>query len=194
MEDHRWFANLLPEGGARESLCRIYGISVSNNAALSGKIGVECAGALRILPEVSDDTDGSEKDGYRDIDFENLKEITACRKTLEVLHQEGPPRLSLAGSQDKWAVKWDGQRLSLPYGRAPSTHILKFPTGRVPGLAENEVFVSRLGAECGLSTVDTMVFNSALLIPRYDRAEEVDGVIRRMHHDQPGKDLLQLIC
>jgi len=77
VEDHRWFANLLPEGGARESLCRIYGISVSNDAVLSGKIGAECAGALRILPEIPEDTDDSEKDGYRDIAFENLKEITA---------------------------------------------------------------------------------------------------------------------
>ena len=39
-EDHRWFANLLPEGIAREGLCRLYGISVSNDAALGDCVQV----------------------------------------------------------------------------------------------------------------------------------------------------------
>jgi serine/threonine-protein kinase HipA len=182
-EDHRWFANLLPEGAAREGLCRMYGISTANDAALLRKIGADCAGALRIVPEAQRNSETEGKGGYREIDIEDLEAITAGRKPIEQLHKEGLLRLSLAGAQDKWAVKWDGERLLLPFGGAPSTHIIKFPTGRVPGLAYNEAFVTRLAAECGLSTVDAEVLDSALLVSRYDRARSEDGSVRRIHQE-----------
>ena len=45
---HAFFANLLPEGGARQAVCARLGISVDNDFALLRAIGGECAGALSI--------------------------------------------------------------------------------------------------------------------------------------------------
>lgn len=180
-EDHRWFANLLPEGTAREGLCRLYGISVSNDAALLAKVGADCAGALRILPK---DTDIKiHAGGFQEVGFEDLEAITSGKRPLEILHRKGLLRLSLAGAQNKWAVRWDGRTLFLPFGSAASTHLLKFPTGQVPGLAVNEAFTTRLAELCGLETVSTEVLESALLVVRYDRDETVEGTIRRIHQE-----------
>jgi len=52
--DHRFFANLLPEAAARETICRGLGISRDNDFELLAAIGGECAGALQIVPENSD--------------------------------------------------------------------------------------------------------------------------------------------
>lgn len=182
-EDHRWFANLLPEGMAREGLCRLYGISVSNDAALLSRIGAECAGALRIL-SADGPVDGEDNiSGYEEVGFDDLEAITSGRKPLEILHRKGLLRLSLAGAQNKWAVRWDGNTLSLPFGDAPSTHLLKFPTGRLNGLALNEAFATRLAAFCGFETVTADVLKSALLVTRYDRYRKGEGTIRRIHQE-----------
>lgn len=45
-EAEYFFENLLPEGNARESLCRKLGISVDNHFELLKRIGRDCAGAL----------------------------------------------------------------------------------------------------------------------------------------------------
>lgn len=49
--DHAFFSNLLPEADVRETLCRFYGISLSNDFELLRKIGGECAGALSLYEE-----------------------------------------------------------------------------------------------------------------------------------------------
>jgi len=47
-------------------------------------------------------------------------------------------RLSLAGAQDKVAVRIEGEEVSLPLGGAPSTHILKPAVERFAGVVFNE--------------------------------------------------------
>ena len=49
---HRWFANLLPEAGARQALVRRLGV-VDEDIALLAAIGGDCAGALSLLPDGS---------------------------------------------------------------------------------------------------------------------------------------------
>jgi HipA-like protein len=44
---HAFFANLLPEGVAREAICNRLGIGVENDVALLGALGDDTAGALR---------------------------------------------------------------------------------------------------------------------------------------------------
>ena len=43
-----FFGNLLPEGGARDALCRKFGISIDNDFELLARIGEDCAGAFII--------------------------------------------------------------------------------------------------------------------------------------------------
>ena len=46
---HRFFANLLPEGPLRESVCRQLKISPDNDLALLAALGEDCAGALVVV-------------------------------------------------------------------------------------------------------------------------------------------------
>lgn len=82
-------------------------------------------------------------------------------------------RLSLAGAQDKIAVRVDGDHVSHPLDGAPSTHILKPTIERFDGVVFNETLSMKLAAAVGLPTaplefrtVDSITF---LLVERYDR-------------------------
>ncbi len=172
-EDHQWFANLLPEGPARESLGRSLGISIDNDAAFLERIGGDCAGAIRIIPEGQEKR---EEDGYLAVSSENLKQLSKSRAGMGLI------RLSLAGAQDKWTVKWDGERIFLPVGGAPSTHIIKFPGEGFPGLAYNEAFTIRLAGLCGLPVIDASPFGDWLITPLYDRITD-NKEIRRIHQE-----------
>lgn len=46
---HVFFANLLPEGVAREAICNRLGVSVGNDAALLRALGDDTAGAFRFV-------------------------------------------------------------------------------------------------------------------------------------------------
>ncbi len=178
-EDHRWFANLLPEGPAREALGRSLGIGIDNDGAFLERIGGDCAGAIRIIPEGQEN---KEEYGYQPVSSENLRQLTESRIPFRKAAGMGLIRLSLAGAQEKWPVKWDGERIFLPVGGAPSTHIIKFPGPGFPGLAFNEAFTTRLAGLCELPVTDAQPFSDWIIVPRYDRIIEDKG-IRRIHQE-----------
>ncbi len=182
---HQFFANLLPEGQARQAVCSRLGISVDNDVALLRAIGGECAGALSIV----------ETGKRRRTTDESYERLTDSRladlvdgDTLVPLLLGGPPtRLSLAGAQDKLPVGvFDGE-LYLPLEGAPSTHILKLPNPRYRHLPLNEAYVmglaSRIGFDVAPSEVMTQTNPPSLLVERYDRRRAGDEVIRLHQED-----------
>lgn len=97
-EASAFFTNLLPEGSARENLCRKMGISVDNDFELLRWIGRDCAGALVLTEEERLPQESP-----------TLEEITlpSLEKWLKVgsgglldLQVNGDLRMSLAGAQD----------------------------------------------------------------------------------------------
>src|SRR5207245_116499 len=104
-------------------------------------------------------------------------------------------RISLAGAQDKLAVVVDGERIGLPLGGAPSTHILKPPsslrTGRgnpaFPDLVENETYCLALARACGLpaasAEVRAIAGQNVLLVERYDRRHLDSGGVARVQQE-----------
>jgi serine/threonine-protein kinase HipA len=82
-------------------------------------------------------------------------------------------RLSLAGAQDKVAVRIEGNEISLPLGGAPSTHILKPAVERFEGVVFNEALCMKLAAAVGLPAAKVEIRNvdgiEYLLVERYDR-------------------------
>lgn len=83
-------------------------------------------------------------------------------------------------------MKIDGDRILLPMGSAPSTHILKFPNRNYRHLPANEVVVMQLAHAVDLPVVRTewlAVGDEGLcLVERYDRVREEDA-IRRLHQE-----------
>ncbi|NDC10569.1 MAG: hypothetical protein EBZ75_14765, partial [Oxalobacteraceae bacterium] len=68
-------------------------------------------------------------------------------------------RLSLAGAQDKLPVVFDGQRIGLPTGGQPSTHILKPAIAAVEDSVLNEGFclALALARALGLPTAQAQI-------------------------------------
>jgi serine/threonine-protein kinase HipA len=96
-------------------------------------------------------------------------------------------RLSLAGAQDKIAVRIEGDEISLPFGGAPSTHILKPNVERFAGVVFNEAFAMRLATAVNLpaAKVETRTVEGIeyLLVERYDRTHLESGDLDRLHQE-----------
>jgi serine/threonine-protein kinase HipA len=182
---HAFFANLLPEGAARQAVCRRLGISEDNDFGLLAAIGGECAGALSLLaPDQSPDP---KTWAYEEISRSRLRKLTSAEVVPLLLG--GPAmRLSLAGAQDKLPVAVLDGKIHLPLNGAPSTHILKLPNERFRHLPVNEAYVLGLAQRVGMDVVHaTMIMETgapSLLVARYDREPSVDPrTIRRLHQE-----------
>jgi len=184
-----YFAGILPEESKREMIARNLGISARNDYAMLERIGGECAGAVTFLPHGESMPDRHY--GYRDLSEEELAAILKELPRRPLLAGEEGIRLSLAGAQDKLAVRLEGRTISLPLGGAPSTHILKPNVERFEGVVFNEAFCMRLAAAAGLpaAAIETHEVGgiSFLLVERYDRHHrpEPDGapVVERLHQE-----------
>ena len=85
---HRFFANLLPEGGFRERIVRDLKISDTDFNLLRA-IGGECAGALSVLPEQQKP---SAQHSYRPINDEELTDIWSLNADSRTPGQEKKDR------------------------------------------------------------------------------------------------------
>ncbi len=184
-----FFAGVLPEESKREIIARNLGISARNDYAMLERIGGECAGAVTFMP--AGQPLPAREPGYRTLSQEELVAILRELPLRPLLAGEKGVRLSLAGAQDKVAIRVDGREISLPLGNAPSTHILKPAVERFEGVVHNEAFCMKLAAAAGLPTAPVEIGNVGgldyLLVERYDRHHRVgpDGaqVVERLHQE-----------
>ena len=188
-ECRAFFAGVLPEESKREIIARNLGISARNDYAMLERIGGECAGAVTFVP--AGESLPEQNYSYHPLSDEELAAILKELPRRPLLAGKKGVRLSLAGAQDKIAVRVDGKLVSLPLGGAPSTHILKPGIERFEGVVFNEAFTMKLAAKIGLNvarvetrTVEGMSF---LLVERYDRishrTESGQSVIARVHQE-----------
>jgi serine/threonine-protein kinase HipA len=181
-----FFGGLLPEEGNRKVIAEILQISDKNDFAMLERIGGECAGALTFVPEGAPPP---ERDcEYRELTDEELADILQTLPRRPLLAGEKGVRLSLAGAQDKIAVRVDGNgKISLPLHYAPSTHILKPAIATWEGIVSNETFCMALAQAVGLRVAKTTAHKVGeiefLLSERYDRAIDENGVIHRLHQE-----------
>ena len=184
-----FFAGILPEGAKREIVARNLGISARNDYAMLEQIGGECAGAVTFMP--AGQPLPERHDGYRTLTTEELAGIIRELPTRPLLAGEEGIRLSLAGAQDKIAVRVEGGEICLPLGNAPSTHILKPAVARFEGVVFNEALCMKLASATGLPAAPVEI-NSVegmdyLLVERYDRyhrpGPEDKPVLERLHQE-----------
>ncbi len=183
-----FFGGILPEETKREIIARNLGISARNDYAMLEQIGGECAGAVTFIP-VGQELPKRDYH-YRKLDAKELAGILRELPKRPLLAGEKGIRLSLAGAQDKVAVRIEGEEISLPLGGAPSTHILKPAVERFAGVVFNEALCMTLAAHMNLPTakVETRKVEDVeyLLIERYDRTHAtIDGApgVERIHQE-----------
>jgi len=185
-----FFAGVLPEESKREIVAKNLGISARNDYAMLDKIGGECAGAVTFLPA------GTElpkhEDSYRTLTEKELAEILKALPRRPLMAGDEGVRLSLAGAQDKIAVHVSGNKISIPLGGSPSTHILKPAIERFEGVVFNEALCMKLAREVGMNAahVETGQVEGIdyLLVERYDRTTSSDApgspqTLKREHQE-----------
>src|SRR5690242_14617844 len=127
-----FFGGILPEQAVREMVARNLGISARNDYAMLERIGGECAGAVTFVPKGQ--ALPGRSSGYRKLSGHELAAILKELPKRPLLAGEKGIRLSLAGAQDKVAVRIEAGEVCLPMGAEPSTHILKPAAGRFEGV------------------------------------------------------------
>ena len=183
---HAWFANLLPEGAARERIVRNLGVA-DDDFVLLREIGGDCAGALSVLPidQAVDEQTGAEQ--LDEAGFQQMLQQRGQGILPGVKHdQAARPRLSLAGAQSKCPVLIENGDYLLPRGMTASSHILKFELPDWRHVPVYEIFLNRLAQALGLPVPETRLEerhgHRYLVIRRYDR-EARDGQWHRLHQE-----------
>ena len=180
---HRFFANLLPEGGFRERIVRDLKISDTDFNLLRA-IGGECAGALSVLPV---ERKPLTQHSYRPINDEELTALVSQRGQPYSWSGEKRPRFSLAGAQNKFAILVREGEYLLPQEESPSSHILKFEIAEYRNVPAYETFTTLLARAVGLPVVSIQLrsINSIhyTITERYDRFLSDEGEVLRAHQE-----------
>ncbi len=179
-----FFGGLLPEADNRRLASRLLHVSEQNDFALLEYIGGECAGAVSLLP-AGMQLDQGER--LRQLTEQQLAQALAELPQRPLLVGTDGLRLSLAGAQDKLAVRLEGDDFHLPLGFAASTHIIKPAIAGYEGLVFNESFCLMLATASALPAARCRIGNAGgidyLLVERFDRTRTEDGRVRRIHQE-----------
>ena len=181
-----FFSGFLPDDIVRHRLARYLGISEGNVFGLLEAVGGECAGAVSLYPR--DAKPPEESEGSVEIlDEKKLRETLRLLEQRPLLADYDGLRMSLAGAQDKIAVILKDGKIALARGAVPTTHILKPAIGDLKDTVQNELFCMRLAQLVGIEVpkVEAGWSDDApyLLIERYDRVTDEEGLTKRVHQE-----------
>jgi serine/threonine-protein kinase HipA len=98
-----YFGGILPEGSNREIVARNVGISARNDYAMLKEIGGECPGAVTFVP--AGESLPKDRNVYRALSSSALAAVLRELPKRPLLARDECVRLSLAGAQDKVAVR-----------------------------------------------------------------------------------------
>lgn len=181
-----FFSGLLPDERARERLAAALGVSRENAFGLLEIIGGECAGALTLVPKDTPLPDLGTDDAEL-LSEQRLADVLLQLRQRPLLGGEQGVRLSLAGAQDKLAICLIDDQIALPKNGRPTSHILKPFIEGLEGTVENELFCMTLAARVGLNAPAVAQGQAGdtryLLVERYDRHTDANGLIRKRHQE-----------
>jgi serine/threonine-protein kinase HipA len=151
-------------------------------------VGADVAGAARFLPPGLSPTEraAGRIEPLTEADVADL--LRAIRVDTTAWHPGARGRWSLAGAQAKIALAQDERtgRWGIPWGMAPTTHIIK---PAIAGLDHHDLnehlclaTAARLGLHVAESRVRRFAGEQALVVTRYDRLRR-DGAVTRIHQE-----------
>ena len=193
------FENLLPDSEAlRRRVAESVGAEGADAYSLLAAIGRDCVGALQFIAgEIDEQGVAIESIPVDDAAIEKL--LRSLSQVPLGLSRDDDFRISIAGTQEKTALLWDGKRWCKPLGTTPTTHILKPQIGELPNgidlsnSVENEFYCLSLLAAFGLpvndATIKTFGKTTALVVGRFDRRWTRDGRLLRL----PQEDCCQAL-
>lgn len=183
-----FFNGLLPEGiNTRIAIGKKYGINHKNDFSVLQAIGSDCAGAVSFYEEEAQNL----KESY-ELEYEELSEIELAKLIKELPYKPlgtgiKDMRLSLAGAQDKTAIIFQNDKIGIPKGNVPTTHIIKPAINGFNETIENEYICIQAAKMLGIKTPDVKIKYADnikyFLIERYDRYIKEDKVVRIHQED-----------
>ncbi len=185
-----FFSGLLPDDLVRHRLAKLLGVSEKNSFGLLEAIGGECAGAITILP-VGQELTLENADDVIALGEEGVFDMLSTLRRRPLMAGENNVRLSLAGAQDKVAVRMGVKgEILLMSGGAPTTHIIKpliIGAYDIVDSVHNELFCLKLAAAVDLPTVQTSIRYAKeepyLFVKRYDRTRQDDQILHIHQED-----------
>ena len=87
-------------------------------------IGGECAGAISVYPEGKNPRDNKQADVLI-LDDQEAIDVLASLEARPFLVGQDDIRISGAGAQNKLMIAFVGEKIAIPKGHTPSTHIIK---------------------------------------------------------------------
>lgn len=151
-----FFEGLLPEGFTRRSVAQWMHVDEDDYLSLLHGLGRECLGAICITVE------GEEAEAsYEKITEQQIQELAAegASKSTELVMKS---HLSLTGATGKAGLYYaaDADSWYLPWGTAPSTHIVKQSHVRLDALVTNEQLSLKTAARCGITVPKSFIINT----------------------------------
>ena len=150
-----YFDGLLPEGFLRKTIASNMHFDENDYLSILYNLGRECIGAIRI-----DEREKEEKSGYEKITSKQVEELAAEGTTIssDIVIKT---HLSLTGASGKVGLYFDDKEKDwyLPYGLAPSTHIVKQSHVRLDGIVTNEQLSMMAARKCGIRIPESFIIN-----------------------------------
>jgi len=180
-----FFENLMPEGEVRHHLEQT--TDIKQPFEFLKEFGRDCAGAITLSQEEKSHYETQEKLELIKLNKEKIyKAIETKQSVIDVIAEEEPGYLSLAGAQDKFAAIYKDGEFFLPNNGSPTTHIVKVPIHR-QGVKEsvyNEYYSMSLAKKIGFNIPKVQVLDEDFplyIIDRYDRYHDDKGLVHRIH-------------
>ena len=189
-----FFEGLLPEGFTRQSVAKWMHVDENDYLSILHGLGRECLGALCVTEEGEEVTAS-----YEPITEDQVRELAAegAVKSAELVTRS---HLSLTGASGKVGLYYDAAHDAwyLPWGTAPSTHIVKQSHVRLEGIVTNEQLSLLTAARCGIDIPHSFIINTGngaenevlFATQRYDRVfaekpKTIDSLPRpnRLHQE-----------
>lgn len=187
-----FLSNLLPEDPAVLRRWEMeFHVSANNPFRLLQHVGEDCPGAAQFvrperLAEYQDP--GPPKVQWLKTNeiAERMSRLREDSAAFRLPNDRG--RMSLPGAQAKTALYFDGKRWGVPWGRMPTSHILKPCIPGFEGIVENEHLCQDIAARCGLIAARSFVLEldePVIVVERYDRLPHPDPAqrLRRVHQE-----------
>lgn len=185
-----YLQGLLPDDpSVRANIADRYNCSGENPFALLTHIGLDCPGAVQLVPDCAAPLVESRSGSLIELSDSDLEErLRLLRERASSPWEAGRTgRWSLGGAQSKMALRYQDGRWYDCEGSEPTTHILKPGVIGYDNQALDEYLCQKVALAMGLpaAQVEYLTFGSehAVSIKRYDRASNEDGTVVRVHQE-----------
>lgn len=184
-----YLQGLLPDDPiVRADIGDSYGCSGENPFALLTHIGLDCPGAVQLIPVDDEVHIGNRSEGLVELTEEDIAyKLRRLRERAASPWDGHEGRWSLGGAQSKMALRYSNGTWFDCQGSEATTHILKPGVAGYDNQALDEylclMVATRMGLPAARAEFKTFCGEQAVVIERFDRTFAPGGSVKRIHQE-----------